>query len=443
MSFYTDSLYITKLQEIKDTLVHVAQNTTPATSLGEYQSTFDGKIALFSLVAGVLACIFSFLGWLAQRQSTRQLKQRNKKRPSLYPLVRKVYDDGILLNVIFEYDSNYDMSYSAEQRVKDENKSSNKKRLMYKLYPTNKLVYKMLLPEDIIILDKFEIYNNDEIYNLAYSLRGNIHRYNQHIIRVQKNLSSSGKESVILSEVDSLKSTGRTIIKQLFAMDEMIRREESPVLSLFSNKGSKSMLEEELSFYIISRFFNSVKYLTPEYILEDLYIIYPISNVEFSQIITFSQLLKKKRNIDLVIGKSCLPSPDYLHIRSNLISCIKCIEYIKYRKGRNKTNKGRISLLANKIFSKNTPQYNDEPLKKIIEKCLGDIYQELIYQIDNDNFDINKISQYDTRMQVGTLKHNLLLNSSKQVYENERRRIKRKAIWFKGKEKYNEKVCEM
>ena len=89
------------------------------------------------------------------------------------------------------------------------------------------------------------------------------------------------------------------------------------------------------------------------------------------------------------------------------------------------------------------PQYNDEPLKKIIEKCLGDIYQELIYQIDNDNFDINKISQYDTRMQVGTLKHNLLLNGSKQVYENERRRIKRKAIWFKGKEKYNEKVCEM
>ena len=87
--------------------------------------------------------------------------------------------------------------------------------------------------------------------------------------------------------------------------------------------------------------------------------------------LTILFFLKKKRNIDLVIGKSCLPSPDYLHIRSNLISCIKCIEYIKYRKGGNKTNKGRISLLANKIFSKNMPQYHDEPLKKIIEKRRG------------------------------------------------------------------------
>ena len=86
----------------------------------------------------------------------------------------------------------------------------------------------------------------------------------------------------------------------------------------------------------------------------------------------------------------------------------------------------------------------NNPIKELLGNCkYENVEISELLQIDNDNFDINKISQYDTRMQVGTLKHNLLLNGSKQVYENERRRIKRKAIWFKGKEKYNEKVCEM
>ena len=48
---------------------------------------------------------------------------------------------------------------------------------------------------------------------------------------------------------------------------------------------------------------------------------------------------------------------------------------------------------------------------------------------------MEQIVRYDTLLQIAAEKHILFLSSSKHAYDNEKRRIKKKEIWFKEKEK--------
>lgn len=433
-----DSLFISNLSEMKDTLVYVAHNTAPIETLDRYQSTIDGKIAIVALVAGVLAAFFSLMGWIAQYQAKNELRQRNRRRPSFFPLVQKIYDDSILFNVIFEYDSNYDMSYTAELRIDEEKRSSNKKKLMHALYPVDILLPDTLLPEDIILLDKFEIYKNGDIYNLAFSIRENIVKYNRLVMQLQSHVSSSKKEYSIYSEKNNILSLGRTIIKQLFSLDESIYAEECSLFDKLQNHTFHGKLESDLSLYILSRFFNSIKFLTPEYILEDLYVMYPNNMVDFTKNVSLCDLQNKRKSIEYALRKNNQLNPGHKKLLTHLTAGIKCIEFIKYREDAPTYHVPKGFLFNFFIgFKKNiNPTYNDKPLKQVIETSLGDIYKEIQNQIDIDSFDLNIISRYDAKLMMGTLKHNLLLQGSKQNYDNERRRIKRKSIWYKGKENF-------
>ena len=129
-SFYMpDSLY-QKLMHIEAYLDSLVRNTQPISQIQEYSQAGEGKVAIFALVVSVIAAFFGWLGYYYQKQSAMQLEISNQRRPNLYPIVEKLYNNYILLQIIYEKDSAYDMSYSAEMKIPYEDRSSSDRKYL-------------------------------------------------------------------------------------------------------------------------------------------------------------------------------------------------------------------------------------------------------------------------------------------------------------------------
>lgn len=433
MAYNIDSLAISKLTEIKDTLILVAQNTNPVTSLSEYQDRVDGSVAIAAMVIGLFAAFFSVLGWYEQKRSRTLLSQRNHRRPRLFPMIQKIYDDGIMLNILFEFDSDYQMSYTEESNLDEDQRPSQQKHLLTGLYPIHSEITRMYLPKDVIILDKYEIYKSEEIYNLAFSIREDILKYNRLLQQLANQVQAGAPDKEILINRDNLISLSRNMTKRLLALDEAVVYAEKRWFGRFFSCGSVSNLERELSLYIVSRFFNSVKFLTPEYILEDVYVNCPVCPVDFTKNVSIDDLYRRKKELLSLVKARTQQNPENARALAQITAGLNCIESIRNRKA----NAGKYKLDKWGCFKLRGPKYtytfNDEPIKGIITKCLGNIYDDIRTQIDSGQFNMESIARYDTKMFFATNKHNLLMMGAKQDYDNERRRISKKALWNKGK----------
>ncbi|MGM9763092.1 MAG: hypothetical protein ACI3ZQ_03620 [Candidatus Cryptobacteroides sp.] len=441
-SLLPDSIVFHSLHEIKDSISCVVANTSPIDDLQGYYSHTDGKIAIIALLVAIIAAVFSVLCFLYQRRSAIMLERANHRRPSLYPLVTKLYDNSICLQILLEYDSEYNMSYTAESKLPEEKRSSYEKQLFYDRYDFESLISEMYLPEDVILLEKYEIYMNNDIYNLAYTVRNDIYSYNKKIKDLLQHMETKSKDKKILSDKDSIYTISRRLIKELLFLDELVTKSET----LWYQKKDAKYLEKEVSYYIISRLLSSIKNISKDIVLSDPYLITDANIIEIDCDITLKDFLKRKNILDNSFKTSKLVFLEYIR-QWKWIKKNKWIEkkYILERKVSGKLkDPERIQLKTNFYSSEvlikqmQSDVNNTSPIQNTLKDCLGDIYETIKAQLLRGKFDMDIIIKYDVISQIALNKHNYLLRMGKGDYVNEARRLEKKAIWFQQKNKVAE-----
>lgn len=439
----TDSLVIYRLQEIKDTISIVAANTSPIRDLDGYYSYTDGKVAIVALLVAIIAAVSSILCFFYQRRSAILLERANHRRPSLYPLVKKLYDNSILLQILLEYDSDYNMSYTAESKLSIDKRSSSKKRFFYHKCKHEYLLSQIFLPENVIILGKYEIYPQSDIYNLAYAVHGDISLYNKCIANLCQHMNSKENDDVINDDRESLFTLVRRLIKELLFLDELVIDAESHWYNILFFKKDTKYLQKEISFYIISRLFSSLKNITKEVVLSDPNLIIDANVIDFDVNISYRDFLKKKALIDNSYKTHKLLFLEFVRkwalIKKNQWIDKKWAGEMKYI--RKLKDPDRVQLKTN-FYSSDVlfrqikeDKGNVEPIKNMIKECFGDIYEVIKVQILSGEFDMKAILKFDILSQIALTKHNLLLKMGKRDYDNEYRRIEKKSLWFQQKNK--------
>ena len=89
-----DSLYH-RLANIEAYLEYIVTNTRPINEIQEYSQISDGKISLIALGVSLFATVFGLLGFIYQKRSSHQLEMANQRKPSLYPIAEKLYNNYI------------------------------------------------------------------------------------------------------------------------------------------------------------------------------------------------------------------------------------------------------------------------------------------------------------------------------------------------------------
>ena len=439
-----DSLFSSQIEEIKDTLSYIVSNTDPVTNLDGYIRLSEGQVAVAALAFSIIAAVFGILDFIYQKRSARYLEIANRRRPSLYPIVRRLYENSIRLQIIYEYDSDYNMSYTAEQKQSEEKRSSSKRHYFYSFYPSENILCQMQLPEDLIILEKYEIYANDDIYNLAFTIMDDVVQYNNGIDIAIRHIQSGATENKIRSDRDNLLGISRKLIRELLYLDELVWKNDRPWYLRWKKNNDKSRLEKSMAYFIAARFFANLNTITPDLIMADPFFNIATNVIEFTTPLGLKDMQKKRTALSKQKTKR-LFNPEQAML-THLNMAIRCINSIKNRKKDNcdvsvKRKKARMYNFAYFVHKRKTKPvemlFNDIPLKENVETCFGNIYTSIRAQIDDELLDMEQIVRYDTLLQIATEKHTLFLNSSKHAYDNEKRRIKKKEIWNMEKAKQN------
>lgn len=484
-----DSL-LQKLEEISDSISVVTRNTEPITHFSDYAKLSEGWAVYIAMLISIIAIIISYFCFRYQRESARLLRRANQRKPSLFPIVKKIYDNNILLHVIYEFDSDYNMSYTIEQKHSENKRSSNIKHFFYSLYPSEKLLYGMKLPEDIIMLEKYEIYENDDIYNIAFAIRDNITKYNECIERAIKHLQNKSSDEKIRNDKSDLINYSRKLTRMMFDLDYFIRKEECPRYRRKRNGSLVRQLEFDLTYYIVARFFAKMKNCTSDIMLADPYYSFDERDniVDAPLPVNITAIREKKNRINSGKSPKEFDSDDTVErYIKNAVDCIdllywrtrkdgttvvqeeksswrKCIllvfePLVKRIKEAEKQN-NHVSkcmwdyrnIIGKKIITffglelelleEKKKSFNDTKLRKSIESFfLGlrteqrTVYDNIVDQVDNNVLDTAKIIRYESMLQIFIQKHILLSETSNRVYNNENRRIERKKMYMSEKEK--------
>lgn len=424
-----DSLYH-KLQHIEACLDSLVANTGPINEIHQYSQVWDGRVAILALVVSLIATVFGFLGYIYQKRSAVQLEKSNQRRPNLYPIVEKLYNNYILLQIIYEKDSNYDMSFTAEMKIPYEERSSAKLNYINCIQSPDAILNSLVLPERIILLQKYEIYGDDEIYNLAFTIRNNISEYNRRIDIACANLKSRNEESYKYDSED-LYSVTRILLRNLLLLDSLCLKKRSLV------RKDDNSVQHELAHFIVSRFFSSLHSFTPDNVVADPYRAALVHPIDFTDTITLSDMRKKKTKIDAIRVKGNQYNSEKL-IYTYINSAMNCITQISNRKDKTEQKPlGFIDDIFGKFKKKElVRRFDDKVFKEKVECCFGDIYGKIREQVDNEVFDLNYIAWFDILMHLAVQKHNYLLNGTKHEYNKEMRRIEKKKMWNNDKKKY-------
>ena len=497
-----DSLVLKRLEEIRDTLNCVISNTTPTSNLVEYVGISEGTMAAIALTISVLALVVSFLCFHYQRISARLLRIANQRKPNLYPIVRKIYDNSITLQIIYEYDSDYTMSYSNEQKRSLEKRSSSIKHYFYSFYPSENVLCQMKLPEDIIMLEKYEVYANDDIYNTAFGIMDVITKYNESIERAIKHVQEKSSDDKIRKDKNDLLNYCRKLLRMMFDLDELVWKEEKPIIQITNKIRKDRQLEYDLLLYIASRFIAKMTKVTPDILMLDPFFVLTTSVLDSPYKLDLVELKKKYDTLskekplrpldiddardrylrntvdwirrlyfrdcgesDIPIKKSCKMGAQNIlelfkkkkdtmesvyrlssksHLKDNLGKTTR--SYIKTKWNELRL---RIEIITKKKDASVVidPPFNDIPLRRNVENIFSGIntnknsvYDRFIEQIDNGILDMQQIVRYDTILQFFIQKYDFLTETDPHVYNKENRRIERKKILMMEKIKQQNKL---
>lgn len=501
-----DSLVVKKLEEIQDTLSYVIGNTQPISDFDKYIFLFEGKIALVALVISVIAAFISFFCFYYQRRSANLLQIANQRKPNLYPIARKLYENSITLQVIFEFDSDYTMSYTAERKTSKEKRSSNNKHYFYDIYPSENLLCQMKLPEDLIMLEKYEIYANDDIYNMAFIMMDNIAKYNESIERAIMHIQNNSSDSKIKKDRDDLWSYSRKLLRMMFDLDELVWKEEKPKIMFWHKHRLNRQLEHDILLFVAARFLAKMKNVTSDIIIADPFFKLTGNVIDSPNSLVIAELQLRHEIISKERKKKSFDSEET--IDKYLKNAITCVYLINTRerdnteissfspkeqeeKRRNRllhftrtsdikkdkdnliiksqiiTNLDSASssslyqfflILRKRILSffklqessdVTVTPFKDLPLRRNIENILGafnssklSIYDKILEQLDQGVLDMEQIIRYDTTLQIFAKKHDLLSENSAHAFNKEKRRIDRKIILMNKQKKQSNKESD-
>lgn len=427
-----DSLYH-RLANIEAYLEYIVTNTRPINEIQEYSQISDGKISLIALGVSLFATVFGLLGFIYQKRSSHQLEMANQRKPSLYPIAEKLYNNYIILQIIYEYDSVYNMSYTAEKNLPREKRSSGQMEYINCIKSSDAILGKLHIPESIILLEKYEIYGDDEIYNLAFSIKNEISEYNRCLNVAKDNQKSQNVDNYNVDS-NNLFSITRILLRNILLLDSLCCKKK------YASRVEKTTVQSELSHFIISRFFSSLSLLTPDNVVADPYRLALVHPIDFTINVSISQLLDKKSKIDAIRKKGNQYNSEKL-IFTYINSAVNCIMQIKNRKGKEDSKKKTLLAKFMELYKKKEHiiAFDDKVLGERVEYCLGSIYENIRSQIDSQVFDVNKLAEYDILLQLAIQKHNYLLMGSKSSYDKEMRRVEKKRIWNTEKNKRTNK----
>lgn len=489
-----DSLALKRLEAIGDTLNSVRSNTEPISNLIEYFRISEGRIAIIAMVISFFAFIASSICFIYQIKSTRLLQIANQRKPNLYPIVRKIYDNSITLQIIYEFDSDYTMSYSNEQKHSLEKRSSSIKHYFYSFYPSENVLCQMKLPEDIIMLEKYEVYVNDDIYNMAFGIMDIIIKYNENIERAIKHIQDKSSDDKIKRDKEDLLNYSRKLLRMMFDLDELVWKAEKTRFTLANKKRKDRQLEYDLLLFIASRFIAKTTKVTPDILMLDPFFVLATSVLDSPYELDLVELKKKydalgrekplsPLDIDDAKDKYLRNTVDWIRrlyfrerdesdnqIKKSSKMGVKNIMWFKkkketmesvYRlssKSHLKDNLGgmprsyintkwnELRLRIEKIIKKedatvvNDTPFNDIPLRRNVEHIFSGIntnnysvYDRFIEQIDNGILDMQQIVRYDTILQFFIQKYDFLTETNPHAYNKENRRIERKKMFMMEK----------
>ena len=178
-----DSLIFQQMGRIHDTLSEVSQHTRPKHSLTDMLDVVDGRVSILAMamgvvaaVAGVLAAVYAYKGYIYQRQSARSLEESNNRHPSLWPLVKKVYDNYVPLLILFERGKDWQSIIDVSQESR-----RGEDLYFYNRYPARVMLCNMRLPMGKTLPEKYEIYGMPELYDKVSETHELIVEYNNYL----------------------------------------------------------------------------------------------------------------------------------------------------------------------------------------------------------------------------------------------------------------------
>ena len=420
-----DTLNSNQLDSLYNLLSEIAKNTNPSVDVAPYYGIAEGKVAVWAFVVGIMALVISVFALVFEVKAARYLKRANRRRPSILQILEKLYDNYIRLHIIYEYDSEYDLSYLSELSLPDEEKSSNKKKFKTGLYQSEYILRQMLLPEDLIILSKYEIFEDEHIYSMAYSIKNKIIEYNRSLDIAADHIGKSADDSSLKVDRSNLLPLSRSLIKELMNLDKLMNRHKSLV-------SSKTVdVEEEMSCYILSRFFFHLSLITEDSVISDPYFVTDIAPIHITRPISIPRL-----RFNLV--QEALNNNR--HESKYFRGALNCIEKISRRMKDDPCDGLCVSLpesfvyialpgYVNMTSVRRANNFDDRSLRENIEYNLGPIYSKICSQIDKGEFDVNVIAQYDMRQQIAIWKNDMLISGEVSTYNGEVRRVRKKRMW--------------
>ena len=221
-TLYTDSTIISKeitletlyneIEIIKDTLASVATNTEPSTFLWVDSSISNNTIGLIAAIFGIVATIFGYLGYKYQKISSEELRKMVPVRAPLLPIVKKLYDNYIMLVLIYG-----NTKYTPKEQSEDEFDQE------YKHLYSDEIIQSFELPTDIFDLSKFEKYNDKEIYDFAVKLKLRWNEYNQALKITIQELKDDYIGEVSFQNISDLTES---LAYYIFEFDDLINQVE-------------------------------------------------------------------------------------------------------------------------------------------------------------------------------------------------------------------------
>lgn len=204
----------------------IAENTEPINLVNWDLAWWSFHIAIFSLIAGIIAAIYSYRGYKFQRISAERLEKLIPGQISYYEVICCLINNILDLEAIFF------------------GKSS------FKEYPTKLILSISSLPEDLIDLNKYE--KNKQCYEEAFKLKIAWRNYNVLINNLIQNISIYEAK-----EIDAYVNYFISLSKSYIILIQKFER----ILVKHSYLEFVTSTNERIAFFILDRFIESVSEL--------------------------------------------------------------------------------------------------------------------------------------------------------------------------------------
>lgn len=198
----------------------IAENTEPINLVNWDLSWWSFHIAIFSLIAGIIAAIYSYRGYKFQKISAERLEKLIPGQISFFEVI------CCLMNNIIDIESIFFGKKS------------------YKEYSTKLLLSFSKLPEDLIELEKYE--KNIKCYEEAFELKIAWRNYNILIENLIESLEQSNIEQV-LTYANHIISVSKSYIV-------LVQRFENTLVSN-AYLSSYTSTNKRIAYFILDRFF--------------------------------------------------------------------------------------------------------------------------------------------------------------------------------------------